>query len=98
MITREEVYHVINGERIYQIGKWNEDTTESGGRHTVAEFLLYMQDYLSEAIHQSSRNPDPEARNMALDTVRKITALGVACMEQNGFVARSLPADWKAER
>ncbi len=88
MPTREEVYSAINGERNYQESIWNADTTESGGQHTVAEFLLYMQDYLTQAIHQSSRNPDPQAREMALNTIRKIVAMGICCMEQNGAPER----------
>lgn len=88
MPTQADVFDAIVGERTYQDGIWNAETTESGGEHTVAEFLLYMQDYLNEAIHQSSRNPDPQARDMALNTVRKIVALGVCCMEQNGAPKR----------
>ena len=90
MVHRQLVYDVITGERVYQAGRWNKDTTESGGVHTVTEWLLYMQDYLTEAINVVSRNPDPEAKKMALDIIRKITAMGVACMEQNGIVARKL--------
>ena len=56
------------------------------GIHTVTEFLVFMQSYLNQAIDQVSRNPELEASRMALDTIRKITTLGVACMEQNGVV------------
>lgn len=86
--TRQEVYWAINDERDYQDRKWNENTTTSAGKHSVSEWLVYMQDYLTEAIHQVSRGADPKASEDALHTVRKITAMGVACMEQNGAVRR----------
>jgi hypothetical protein len=86
--TRAEVYAAIDGERDYQDSRWNEGTTESGGRHTPTEFLLYMADYVREAITQASRNADPVANDLVLNTIRKITTLGVACMEQNGAPRR----------
>ncbi len=89
MSKQTQVFEAIMAERAYQDSIWNENTTESGGEHTVAEFLLYMQDYLTQAIHQSSHKPDPEARELALDTIRKIVSLGVCCMEQNGVVTRT---------
>jgi hypothetical protein len=86
MATRAEVYSVIDGERAYQ-AKW--DTCESKGRHTVTEWLVYMQDYLSEAINMVSREAEPACHEKALHNIRKITAMGVACMEQNGAPPRS---------
>lgn len=88
MPSRAEVYAAIDSERAYQDQRWNTDTTPTGGNHTVTEFLTYMQDYLTQAIHQASRYADPEATAMVLDTVRKVTTLGVACMEQNGAPLR----------
>lgn len=84
MSSREEAYSAIDGERAYQAKKWNESTTASGGFHSTTEFLVYMQDYVNEALHFVSRNADPEAQEFALHNVRKVAALGVACMEQNG--------------
>jgi hypothetical protein len=86
--SREQVYNALDGERDYQDSKWNEDTTLSGGRHSPAEWLVYMQDYLTQAMHQASRYADPVSRDMVLRTIRKITAMGVACMEQNGALSR----------
>jgi hypothetical protein len=85
------VFHAISGEREYQERKWNAQTTTSGGKHVLAEWILYMQDYLDEARKQLSRNPEPEASRLALHTVRKVTALGVACMEQLGAPERETP-------
>ena len=87
-VSREEVYKVIDGERAYQDMRWNESTTPTGGFHTVPEFVLYMEHYLQEARRLLSTQPDPKANEDGLDFVRKVTAMGVACMEQNGAVER----------
>ncbi len=87
--TRAEVYQALDTERAYQARLWNPNTTSTGGQHTVSEWLLYMQDYLSEAIHTVSRGADPLASHMALHIVRKIAGMGVACMETHGAPQRA---------
>lgn len=89
MFERREVYKAIDDERDYQDRRWNPETTESGGRHSVAEFILYMEHYLHQARVEASTKADPESRIAALDIIRKVTALGVVCMEQNGIVSRN---------
>lgn len=84
MATRDEVYNAIDTERDYQDNKWNSETTTSGGQHSLEEWLVYMDDYLREAKSQLSRNVKQIGDPLALDTVRKITAMGVCCMEQHG--------------
>jgi len=88
MASREEVYKALDTERDYQDARWNEDTTSSRGLHSVTEWLVYMQDYLDEAKHTVSRASDEEIGTKALEIIRKITAMGVACMEQNGAISR----------
>lgn len=88
MPSREEVFTVLEGELDYQAERWNAQTTPTEGRHTVAEFVLYMEDYLTEARTHLSRNGDPKASVLALDVLRKVTALGVQAMMQNGVVDR----------
>lgn len=51
---------------------------------TVEDFITYMANYLSDA--RIALNDGNTVA--ALDAVRKITALGVACMEQNGVTTR----------
>ena len=85
---RQLVYDAIDSERAYQATRWNAKTTTTSGQHTVDEFVLYMIDYIEEARKQLSRNASPLAQQLALDTVRKVTAMGVACMEQNGAPQR----------
>jgi hypothetical protein len=91
LVARAEVYRAIDGERYYQDGCWNPDTTPSGGIHPVGAWLTFMRSYLRQAEEQISRGADPQASDAALHTIRKIVAMGVACMEQNGIRYRELP-------
>ena len=88
MTSRKIVYAAIDTERDYQDSRWNADTTASSGRHTVTEWIVFMEDYLREMKTQVSRNADPSATIQALHTMRKVVAMGVACMEQNGALPR----------
>lgn len=88
-MTRENVYIAINTERDYQDSKG----VANGGephRHELESYVLYMDDYMTQLKTQLSRiwcaNGKPPA--VALDTLRKITALGVAAMEQHGVSRR----------
>jgi hypothetical protein len=87
MTTRSEVYAAIDGERTYQDSKWI--PTEEH-RHSITEWLVYIEDYVNEAKHVLSRKPDPEALPFALHTLRKIGAMAVAAMEQNGAATRDV--------
>ncbi len=88
MATRAEVYAAIDGEREYQDRRWNADTTTSEGKHSLEEWIVYMEDYLAEAKHILSRTAWQDGQSKALDAIRKVTALGVACMEQHGAPQR----------
>lgn len=78
MTSRTEVYAAIDSERAYQIDRFNDKP------HELDSFLVYMQHYLTIAIgHVTNGNPS------GLDDVRKIIALGVACMEQHGAPYRA---------
>jgi len=86
MIPRKDVYAVIDGERDYQDSKWN---PVEDHQHNLTEWLVYIRDYTEEALRVLSRKPDSEAIPFAKHTVRKIAAMGVVCMEQNGALARA---------
>jgi hypothetical protein len=82
-MKREDVYKLIDGERDYQEKKWNGESTETAGNHVrPEEWLVYMQDYLTEAIHLATRTAEPESSKLVMDNIRKITAIGVSAMEQ----------------
>lgn len=87
-LTRQEVYNLIDGERTYQDSRWNDATTTSEGKHTPAEWLLYIEHYLMLARTKASTLPDPQSTVETMDIVRKIAAMTVAAMEQNGAPPR----------
>ena len=87
-MERSEVYKLIDGERLYQLTKWNEHTSTSKGIHTPEEWIVYMEDYLLEAKHILSREPMPGCAEKAMESIRKVTTMGVAAMEQNGCEPR----------
>lgn len=82
-LSRESVYQLIDGERDYQ-----DNLPPSRSTHApvdVGGYLSLMQHYLNEAHKEWAMNPGD---TKALDVVRKITALGVHCMEDHGAPAR----------
>jgi hypothetical protein len=82
-MKREDVYKLIDGEREYQNIRWIEDKMPSGTHvHTPEEWIIYMEDYLAEAKHILSRNEAPACYVKAMEIIRKVTAMGVAAMEQ----------------
>jgi hypothetical protein len=87
--TREEVYSAIDSERNYQDRKG----VANGGephRHELESYVLYMDDYMTELKAQLSRiwTSDGQPPTAALNTLRKVVALGVAAMEQHGALHR----------
>ena len=87
-VARETVFSAIDGERAYQDSKWSTDTTETGGRHEPYVWLGIIRDYVAEADHYWCRNPNPQADDFVITTLRKIAALAVAAQEQNGVIFR----------
>ena len=85
MATREEVYIALDGERAYQ-RKW--EKSESEGKHSFEEWFTYMEDYIDEAQHILSREMKQDADLRVQNIMRKVTALGVAAMEQLGAPRR----------
>ena len=78
MSTRKEVYSALDSERNYQDDKW------PGHTHSFEEYAVYMEDYLAELKHLLSRNNSADVLFEAQSIMRKVTAMGVAAMEQNG--------------
>jgi len=88
MIKMEEVFEAIKEEREYQDKLWGQ--AMSKGRHDIPSWILYMEDYLQEAREVVSRYATPECDEDALHAIRKIAAMCVACMEQNGLQRRNM--------
>ena len=82
-MKREDVYKVLDGERDYQDSKWGVQTDQ--GKRTE-NFIVYMQAYLNQAVNDITFNKGDEK---ALDTLRKVVGLGIACFEINGVPKRT---------
>ena len=78
-MERSEVYALIDGERAHQDRKW------PGHQHSVTEYLVYIRDYVEDALHRVTHE---SGENGVKPNVRKIAALAVACMEENGAPPR----------
>ena len=81
-MTREEVYKIIDSERAYQ-SKWDRIRKEKGLKrrdeyNLVECWLVWMREYLNTAFTEATKDVD---KTKALEAIRKVTALGVACME-----------------
>jgi hypothetical protein len=89
VLSRAEVYDLIDGERAYQDDRWNENTTVTEGNHSAQEWLTYMRDYIEEALHIGCREADQTCLGKQMANIRKVGALAVAAMENIGAPARS---------
>jgi hypothetical protein len=85
-MERYIIYELIDREREYQDAKWG--PSETKGKHSVEEFLYYVEDYLAEVKHVLSRDSAGIAYKTARKQLPKIAAMLVACMEQNGAEGR----------
>ena len=88
-MKREDVYKLIDGERKYQ-NKWDVLRAKKGlptkdEYATVESWILWMEDYLVRARTAATNDVD---KTEALEQIRKVTALGIACMENNETLAR----------
>jgi len=89
MMTREEVYKLIDGERNYQDVRWHDDDSGHGTHvHSWEEWFMYIEDYIGEAKHIISRESAPACYARASDIMRKVAAMAVCAMEQNGAKPR----------
>jgi hypothetical protein len=90
MPTREEVYAALDSERAYQKSLANKVGDEKEHKHELESFTVYIQNYLNELTNSLSRVWRPEGipTLAELNTLRKITALGVAAMEMHGAPKR----------
>lgn len=87
--NREEVYQAIDSERDYQESLVKANYDDAAPRHSLEEFVLYMDDYMRELKTQLSRTWGPNAYVQPLNTIRKVVALGVAAMEAHGAIERT---------
>ena len=79
----------ISEERRYQVQKWGDE------KCNVAEFVLFMKGYHARAVARGSQEKGWDG---ALDEIRKVAALGVACLEQHGYETLIETADQPMQR
>lgn len=81
-MTREEVLKIIGVEREFQELKWG---TISDHGHEVGAWITLMRKHLNDAEAAWCEKPSDYD---ALDEIRKVAALAVACGEQHGLIER----------
>ena len=86
-MKREDVYKLIDGERAYQIERHkNHKVPHRDEDHSVADWITYIEYNVTKVkfwiYHLETEH--------ALREIRKVTALGVACMEYNETPPRHL--------
>lgn len=82
-ILPADVLTAVNDERVFQNRKWG---TVKQHPHEVGGWLTIMRKLLTDAEAQwASKQGDIGA----LDEIRKVVAVGLACMEQHGVIPRS---------
>jgi hypothetical protein len=81
--VRDKAYIAIDTERAYQMRKWG---TVKERPHEVGAWLTLMRVHLNDA-EQAWANSSGD--HNALNELRKVLALGVACAEQHGLPCRS---------
>jgi hypothetical protein len=85
--SRELVYQCIDGERYFQEEQTlRPDRPDMIPNLSVGDHILAMEENLQRARVAWYSGSSPH--HAALDFLRKVTALGVRCMENNGVVHR----------
>lgn len=92
-MKRAEVYSAIDGERDYQLLQWGKAGLNRGGpggdgdvAHEVGAWLTFMRHYMNLADTATATSHDDTP---CLHMIRKVVALGVACLEQHGCPRRA---------
>lgn len=85
--NRQDVLTALEEERDYQDSDPHDlgYTPEDDARLSTADWILFMERKLEEAKERAYTLDDKGARS----SVRKVAALGVACLEHRGVVRRS---------
>lgn len=78
-----KVLSAVHDERVFQNRKWG---TAEQHPHEVGGWLTIMRKLLSDAEQQWSSSKGDIG---ALEEIRKVVAVGIACMEQHGAIPRS---------
>lgn len=90
VMTRAEAYSVLDSERDYQDMRIVRDGSTSVGEHyhTPEEYIVYLEHYLQDARATASTTWGPDCKAAVMDKLRKVGALVVAAIEDNGAPRR----------
>ena len=80
--NQEDVFAAVIGERCYQDRKWGPPSVRP---REVGTYLTLMRKLLADAERAYAESDGDTA---ALDELRKVVAVGVACFEQHGVPSR----------
>lgn len=86
--TTDEAFEAILHERQYQDLRWNAENSSSEGQHSHEEWIVYIEAYLTEMKQKLAHSGDRATQEVICGQWRKVAAMAVACMEQNGVVDR----------
>lgn len=86
-----KVYDALTSEREYQVLRWGNFAMARPRENvqTVGEYLVYMDEYLRRA-KEAFTNASNFDHYKVLEMIRKVTTLGVVCMEHNGVEHRNI--------
>jgi hypothetical protein len=87
-VSKDEVFKALATERGYQLLRWGvkqPDGSLKENEHSVCDFIVYMQDYLTLAISEATQHSGDK---YSLEQLRKVATLLVACFEQHGIELR----------
>jgi len=93
MAIKPEVIEALVSERDYQKEKWGRSASSGRpghGERSIDEYVLYIVEYAAQLQHAAATYLNPTTK---LEAVRKVTALGVACMEEHGAPRRMTVGD-----
>lgn len=86
-MTRAQVYALIDGERDYQDSLGTDRREPFEVPHCTGEYLVMLATYLRKA---EDAWTNTAGNHDALDQIRKIAAIAVHCMEDNGAPPRKI--------
>ena len=82
-MNQPDVFQALREERNYQLRRWGvrqPDGTMHEQTHSISEFVVFMRDYYDKATSSLTHS---FSRLGSLTNLRKLVALGIACIEQH---------------
>lgn len=80
----ENIIDALKAEEEYQNTLWPKPEHS----HEIESYIVYMEDYLGACRRFLSRQDKKFAYPSALDCLRKVVMLGIACIKEHGLVTR----------